>query len=120
MNKLIFVAVMLLSVSAYSGTLTCTGTVDELAYHANGRFMLKLSSMNTAVFFCNSDVEWAVSGTGYKTSPETCRMLYSTFLAAKAMQSSVDYIHFDGDEVPASCDSFERWANVHVRFFRLR
>jgi hypothetical protein len=67
---------------ANAGTLVCNGTVEKVAMHANGRFMVQLSSMNNPVFFCSPDYEWTVSGTHYKTSTETCKMLFSTFLAA--------------------------------------
>jgi hypothetical protein len=117
-----FSSVLFLLLSTYSNaeTLTCTGTVEELAYHGNGRFMVKLSTMNTPVFFCNVETVWTVSGTNYQTGQETCKMMYSTFLAAKSTRAIFDYIHFDGDDVPANCNDFPRWANVSIRYFKMK
>tara|TARA_R110002060_G_scaffold880_3_gene2105 strand:+ start:4265 stop:4630 length:366 start_codon:yes stop_codon:yes gene_type:complete len=111
---------LLLSIFANAGTLTCAGTVEELAYHGNGRFMVKLSTMNKPVFFCNAEAVWTVSGTGYQTGQETCKMMYSTFLAAKSTKSVLDYIHFDGDDVPENCNNFASWANVSIRYFKVK
>jgi hypothetical protein len=103
--------------SAHAGTLTCVGTVDKLAFHSPGRLVLNLSSMNTPVFVCSTDAEWIVAGSGYTTSPAACKALYATFLAARTTGGTLDYIHFDGDQVPASCTSFPAWTNVNVRYF---
>jgi hypothetical protein len=120
-KKVMFVfLVCVLSNFVRAGTLTCVGEVEELAYHANSRFMLKLTSMNTPVFICNPDSPWQVPGTGYVTSAETCKMMYSTFLAAKMANKVVDYVHFDGDQVPEACDEWGNWSVANVRFFRLR
>lgn len=113
-------AFLFLSASASAGTLTCAGIVDELAYHGNGKFMLKLNTMNTPVFFCNAEADWVVSGTSYKTGQETCKMMYSTFLAAKSTNATLDYIHFDGDDVPSSCNGFPKWASASIRYFKLK
>lgn len=104
----------------YAASLSCKGTVDQVAYHADNRFMVKLSSMNRPVFFCNPEQEWSVTGTNYKTGPETCKMLYSTLLTAKATQSEVDYIHFDGDAVPASCNDWKAWASANIRYINVK
>jgi hypothetical protein len=115
-----FLVLILLLHSAVlnAAELVCSGTVDELSYHASNRFMLRLSSMNVAVFFCNPDAEWIVSGTGYKTGPNACKMMYSTFLAAKATGKRLTSMYFDGDDVPASCDGFENWKSVNIRHYK--
>ena len=121
MKKGIFAAlIVMLSCQTFAASLTCKGTVDQLAYHGNGRFMVKLDSMNLPVFFCSSDSEWTVNGTGYKTSVSTCKMMYSTFLAAKSTKDPIDYLHFDGDDVPGACNSFKPWASVSIRYFNYK
>lgn len=102
---------------ADAGTLTCAGTVQKLAFHAPGRLMLQLSDMNTPVFICSTDGDWVVADGGYVTTPSACKALYSTFLAARVSGGSINYIHFDGAQVPATCSSWPAWANATVRYF---
>lgn len=75
--------------------------------------------MNTAVFFCNPDAVWTVAGTTYKTGPETCKMLYSTFLSAQMSGASLSSVYFDGDDSKGNCQSFPSWAKVNIRHFIL-
>lgn len=119
MKKLIVGALMACSISANSAELVCSGTVDILAYHANNKLMIKLSNMNTAVFFCSPDSEWVVSGTPYKTGPQTCQTMYSTFLAAKLAGKTLSSVYFDGDQVPSSCSSWGSWSVANIRHFGL-
>jgi hypothetical protein len=69
--------------SAVAGEIVCSGKIEVLSYHAPDQMMLKLSGMNASVFFCSPDNRWTVPGTPYTTGPETCKTLYSTFLAAQ-------------------------------------
>jgi hypothetical protein len=113
-------AAIIFSTPAFAGTLTCAGTVEKVAYHSDvgpGRLMLKLSSMNTPVFICSPDAEWVVSGTPYKTPPATCKAMYATFLAARMSGAVINYVHFDGDAVPPSCDAWGNWQYANVRYF---
>lgn len=103
--------------NAYAGTITCSGTVDFLSYHANIGLMLKLSSMNTQVFICNPDAEWNVPGTTYITSPGACKALYSTFLSARVTGQPINSMYFDGDAVPATCNSWGNWQRANIRFY---
>jgi len=116
-KKLLVSMLMACSLSAHSAALICSGTVEVLSYHANNKLMIKLSNMNTAVSFCSPDSEWVVSGTPYKTGPQTCQTLYSTFLAAKLAGKSVSNVYFDGDQVPASCNSWSNWSVANIRHF---
>lgn len=102
---------------AQAGTLTCAGTVQRVAFHAPGRLMLQLSSMNVPVFICSAEGDWVVPGGGYVTTASSCKALYSTFLLAKASGGEINYIHFDGDQVPATCNGWTSWANATVRYF---
>jgi len=103
--------------TANSGTLMCSGSVAEVAYHSPGKLMIRLSSMNTGVIFCSTDSDWSVTGTEYgSTSPSACKALYSTFLTAKALGTPIVQVRFDGDAVPATCDSFAPWASVSIRY----
>jgi len=120
LKYLTFSLLYLAALNAYSGTLSCKGTVDEIAYHGVNKFMIKLSSMNKPVFFCNPETTWTVSGTSYSTGPETCKMLYSMFLTAKSTKAQIDHIHFDGDEVPASCDGWASWAKANIRYVNMK
>jgi hypothetical protein len=104
-------------VAVSAGTVACVGTVDQLAFHSPGRLMLRLSSMNTPVFICSVDALWAPAGAGYTTTPAACKTLYATFLTAKLTREVLNYVHFDGDEVPASCNAWATWANANVRYF---
>lgn len=103
--------------SAKAAALTCSGTIDILSYHAPNKFMIKLSSMNTFVFFCNPDAVWSVPGTVFETGPDACKMMYSTFLTAKAQGKSLESVYFDGDQVPASCNSWASWSVANIRHY---
>jgi len=107
----------LLSANSMAGTVVCSGHVQTLSYHANNKLMIKLDTMNEAVFFCSPESEWSVSGTVYVTGAETCKVLYSTFLAAKMSGRPVNGMYFDGDQVPASCDAWTRWSAANIRYF---
>lgn len=101
----------------FAATITCSGTVEKLGLHANGKIMLKLSSMNTAVFICSPDFEWVVPGTGYKTSAETCKTVLSMLMHAKATKADMGSVYFDGDDVPASCNTWGAWKQANIRYF---
>ena len=121
MLKKLFFALPIATVAstASAGTLVCSGTVDELSYHASGNFMLRLSSMNKAVMFCSPEQEWVVPGTAYKTGPEVCKMLYSTFLAAKMTGKPIHNLYWDGDQVPTSCIGWGDWFKANIRHYKL-
>lgn len=115
--KTIILLFLLFPYSCIAATLTCTGTVEKLGLHAPNRILLKLSSMNTAVFICNPNANWSVSGTAYTTSSETCKTMLSMLMHAKSTSSEMGSVWFDGDSVPASCNEWENWQNANVRFF---
>jgi len=104
---------------ASANTIVCQGKVERLAYHANNRLMIKLESMNQPVFFCSPDSEWVVTGTSHKTGPETCKTMYSTFLAAQMSGKTISSMYFDGDDVPASCSEWGTWKVANIRHFAL-
>jgi len=121
--KKIFLAKLFLvmcSTNLNAATVICSGTVEELAYHAPNSFMVRLSSMNKPVFFCNPDKEFSVSGTSYVTGPESCKVLYSTFLSAKVAQKTINSMYFDGDQVPASCNDWGDWKSANIRYFTFK
>ena len=103
--------------SAWAGTVVCSGTVDAISFHSNNTFMIKLSSMNTAVFFCNPESTFSVPGTTYTTGPQTCKALLGMFLAARESGRTVNSIYFDGDDVPTTCDAWGNWKSAHIRYF---
>ena len=111
--------VCLCSMSAHGGTVVCDGKVVTLAYHASNTLRIKLDSMNDSVFFCNPDSEWSVAGTTYVTGPNTCKTMYSTFLAAKMADKPLSNVYFDGVQVPASCDGWGNWSNANIRYYEL-
>lgn len=113
-------AVLISSATSYANTVVCEGEIDELAYHGTDRFMLKLSSMNRAVFFCSPDSTWVVSGSGYRTGPNSCQTMYSTFLAAKLAGKRLESVYFDGDQVPSSCNSWGEWSMANIRYFVIK
>ncbi|WP_372627601.1 hypothetical protein [Arsukibacterium sp.] len=116
--KLPLVALLaLFSHSVTANGLVCAGEVETLSYHADSQLMIKLSSMNTPVFFCSPDNQWVVNGTAYKTSPQACQAMYSTFLAAKMAGKPVANMYFDGDQVPASCNGWSSWAKANIRHY---
>lgn len=102
---------------AYAATLICGGKVEALSYHASNKLMIKLSSMNAPVFFCSPEHEWTVTGTAFKTGPETCKAFYATFLAAKVAGDTIKNMYFDGDQVPAACDAWSSWQSANIRHF---
>jgi hypothetical protein len=115
----LFIVALVCPLSASAGTVVCSGKVMALAYHVNNNLMIRLDSMNKEVFFCSPDSEWSVAGTPYVTGPNTCKTMYSTFLAAKMAGKSLYNVYFDGDQVPASCDAWGDWKHANIRYFRL-
>lgn len=108
---------LLFSTNLYAGTLACDGTVETVAYHSNDKLMVKLSSMNTPVFFCNPSAQWTAPGAaGRVMSAETCKTVFSMFLTAKASNQHITKVHFDGDNVPSSCSMFVSYSEVFVRY----
>lgn len=106
--------------NGYAATVVCGGTIAELAYHQPGQLMIKLSSMNTRVFFCSTDSVWSVSGSiSGTTSPEACKALYASFLTIKASGTTIASMYFDGDQVPTTCNSFPEWSGASIRFFNM-
>lgn len=103
--------------NAAAGELACAGTVDQIAFHAPGRIMLRLGSMNVPVFICSTDSDWIVAGTGYTTTPAACKALYASFLAARTTGGTQHTVVFDGDQVPASCNAWPTWAHATIRYF---
>lgn len=116
--SLVIACVLLLTSSAHAqvSTVVCTGTVAELGIHLPDKVYVRLTSMNAGVLICSMDAAWVVQGTQYgNTSPSTCKAIYSTLLAAKLSQSSIQSMYMDG-VVPSSCNSFSPWTPVSVRF----
>ena len=117
MKKALFISSLLLSLNSYAGSLVCTGTVETVAYHGNNQLMVKLSSMNTPVFFCNPETTWTVAGADGRTmGPETCKSLFAIFLSARATKEPISRVHFDGNSVPTSCTGFQSWQKVFIRY----
>jgi hypothetical protein len=115
-----FMFVCVFSLRANAAELVCSGKVAVLSYHSNNQFMVQLESMNAPVFFCNPDAQWSVSGTTYITGPETCKAIYSTFLAAQMSGKIIHSLYFDGAQVPASCNSWGAWSNANIRHYQLK
>jgi hypothetical protein len=103
--------------AAFAGSVTCSGTVESISFHSNNTFMIRLSSMNTAVFFCSPDSTFSVPGTSYTTGPETCKALVAIFIAARESGRTIQSLYFDGDAVPATCDGWGNWSSANIRFF---
>ena len=104
---------------AQAGTIVCSGKVAQLAFHASDRMMIRLDSMNTPVFFCSPESVYSVPGTSYTTGPETCKLLYSTYLSAQFANKTISSMYFDGDDVPQSCDSWGPWKSANIRFYSI-
>lgn len=117
---LIFISAIILSLKVNGAEITCAGKVAVLAYHANSQFSIQLDSMNAPVFFCNPDAQFAVLGTSYVTGPETCKMMYSTFLAAQMSGKVIHSLYFDGDQVPSSCNGWAAWSSANIRHFQIK
>lgn len=113
----LFLLLAMLGQNVVARELICSGEVDTLSYHTDSQLMIKLSSMNTPVFFCSPDNQWVVNGTAYKTSPQACQTMYSTFLAAKMAGKPVTNMYFDGDQVPGSCNGWSSWAKANIRHY---
>ncbi|AZZ95774.1 hypothetical protein [Pseudoalteromonas sp. R3] len=116
MKRMLFILLAFPFLS-FAGTLQCSGTVDKIGLHAPDRVMLKLSSMNKAVFICNTNAEWSVSGTPYTTSAQTCNALLSMLLYAKSTNTDMGHVWFDGNDVPTSCNGWEDWKSANIRHF---
>ncbi len=107
------------SLGAVAGAVVCAGKVQTLGYHAQNKLMIKLDSMNVPVFFCSPDSEWSVPGTTYITGPNTCKTMYSTFLAAKMSGKTINALYFDGDQVPSECNGWNSWDTANIRHYVL-
>jgi hypothetical protein len=108
---------MLCSASAFSGTVVCSGTVVRVAQHANNNLMVQLSSMNAPVFICNIETNWTVSATTFSTGPNMCKALLAMFLEAKATDTTINNLYFDGDAVPTTCTGWANCTSAFVRYF---
>jgi len=117
---LVLISAIIFSLNANGSEITCSGKVAALGYHANNQFMIQLDSMNAPVFFCNPDSQFTVSGTSYITGPETCKTMYSTFLAAQMSGKVITSLYFDGDQVPSSCNGWAAWSSANIRHFLLK
>jgi hypothetical protein len=118
MKRLFVLAGALLSCApAFSGTVVCSGTVVRLAQHANNNLMVQLSSMNAPVFICNMEVTWTITGTSLTTGPNQCKALLAMFLEARATDTPINNVYFDGDAVPATCTGWANWTSALVRYF---
>jgi hypothetical protein len=117
MKKILFSCALIFSMNVSAGSLVCSGTVDTVAYHGNDKLMVKLSSMNTPVFFCNPNEAWSVLGEPARVmNPETCKSVFSMFLSARATREKISKVTFDGDNVPTSCSGFSTYQNIFIRF----
>lgn len=102
---------------AIAGTIVCTGKVEKIGMHGNDKLMFKLTSMNQPVFFCKTSGKWEVPGTTYTTEPETCQALLSMLMMAKATGAEMGNVWMDGNDTPASCDAFQPWKQINIRYF---
>jgi hypothetical protein len=112
--------VAMMSVGAQAATIVCSGTIDTLQFDATstgGYLSIKLSSMNTSVYFCDPDGTFSAAGNSYSISATTCRTLYATFLAAKASGQPLTSVYFDGSAVPAVCDGWAQWQSANIRHY---
>jgi len=117
--RLLFVVLnfsVLSSVSA--GTLMCEGKVEEVTLHQPGLVGLRLSSMSAPIIICRIDAEQSVPGAA-ATSAANCKAMYAGLLAAKFGGTVVRSAYFDGDQVPASCNTAQAWTYVSLRYFSL-
>jgi hypothetical protein len=106
--------------AAWAGSVTCGGTVETLSFHANstgGFLMIRLSSMNVPVYFCDPENSWSAPGSGYSISAAACKTLYATFLSAKVSGLPITNMYFDGDAAPSSCNSWATWQSANVRHY---
>ena len=114
------IVTVFLSSQARAGTIVCSGKISVLAFHTPNGMMIQLDSMNVPVYFCKTDEVHTVAGTPYSTSPETCKTLYSTFLAVKAAGKTVSGMYFDGDSAPTTCNGWSgAWLSANIRYFSL-
>jgi hypothetical protein len=114
-TSLAVISLLLASPGVLAGTVVCSGTVETIAYHANNSFMVRLSSMNLPVYFCNPEITWNIAG--YSTGPQTCKMLYAMFLAARESGRALSVVYFDSDDAPTACNTWAAWKSATVRYF---
>ncbi len=120
MNKFYAVIVLMLScASVTQAALVCNGTISELAFHSPGQIMIKLSTMDNLVTFCSVDNNWAPAGAGYSTSVESCKAMYSAFLAARVSEKNITNMYFDGDQVPTACGSWGTGKQANIRHYKI-
>ena len=120
MNKLKLFTVagcLAFSQSVLAGSLVCSGTVEDIAYHSNNKLMVRLSSMNYGVFICDLSTDWVITGAeGRITAPETCQSILSMLLTARSTNQQINRLHLDGDTVPETCGEFTPWSSVFLRY----
>ena len=125
MNKVgkVFVATLLAltGTAAQAGTVVCGGTIEVLNFDSTnaggGTLSIKLSTMNTTVYFCDTESAFTAPGNSYSIAPSTCRTMYATFLAAKASGQSLSNVYFDGSSVPTSCSGWTAWQAANIRHY---
>lgn len=104
--------------AAGAATIVCEGTIVDLTIHQPGLVGLRLSSMSSPMYICRVDAEYRPLGAD-SISPATCKTMYAGLLAAKYSNATVRAAYFDGDQVPASCDTTQSGAQVFLRHFAL-
>src|SRR5687767_4330248 len=81
--------------SAQAGSLICSGTVAQVAYHQPGLVLLRLSSMNTPIVICSTDRDFDVPGAlASSTTPAACKTIQANLLAAKATEAIITSLYF--------------------------
>jgi hypothetical protein len=104
-----------------AATIVCNGTVETLSFHANtvggGVMLLKLSSMNEPVQFCDPNATFSPAG-GNTVSAATCKTLVAAFMSAKLSGLQMIDVYFDGDSAPSSCGSWGAWQSASIRHFK--
>jgi hypothetical protein len=113
----VFVLASLGCNAAWSGSVTCSGTVEEITFHASNLFYIRLSSMNTPVAFCNPDANYNAAGSPHATGPETCKAMIAMFIAARETGRQLNSVYFDGDTAPATCNTWAPWSGANIRYY---
>jgi len=111
LRTLIFIVLIITSVSSHAATAVCTGTVSRLAFHVPDGLYLAIGS--TKIFkVCSPQVEF------YRTSPESCKLIASIATIARATGKQLQ-IHIDNAPT-TSCSDITDWFEADIRFVELK
>lgn len=111
-KSLVGATALLFSVQAQAN-YACSGKVTDIDLYTNGGVGASIEGIGGGVRLCS------VIETEYSTHPETCKVIYSTLLTAKATGSTVRFYFNKGDSTVCSKGNWKHLGDDGLFMVRL-